>query len=91
MNFTQIQTILAPFVAVIAAWLTKKIPFIDAAAWNDIINAFFTFVTAGFMGWINRGKAIITQAANLPEVKTVVLEPTAPSTLVTDTPTNVTK
>lgn len=91
MNSTQIQTMLAPLVGFAAAWLAQRIPFIDAATWSGFINAFFLFITTGFMGWINRGTAIISQAAALPEVQSIKLEPSASSATVAATPGNVNK
>lgn len=91
MNALQIKNILTPIVGIIVAWLARKVPFIDAATWSTIIDSVVTAVVAGVLGWLNRGSAVITAAANEPAVKKIVLEPTAPSALVDQTPDNVSK
>lgn len=77
MNSTQIQTFLAPIIAAIAAWLARKIPFLDAASIINLIDSCIVLATSSFMAYINRNKAIIAQAVALPEVKTIVASPEA--------------
>jgi uncharacterized membrane protein YeaQ/YmgE (transglycosylase-associated protein family) len=91
MNSTQIQNIAAPVVAFIAAWLAGKIPGIDQGAWSGLINSIILIITGAALGYINRQSALITAVAQQPEVKSVVLEQTAPAALVQSTPSNVTK
>lgn len=91
MNATQIQTLIAPLVGIAAIWLASKIPFIDQATWSDWINALISSGVLAFMGWITGNTKIITQAAALPEVQSIKLEPSAPQTTVAATPANVSK
>jgi hypothetical protein len=90
-NKTQIQTLIAPLVGIAAAWLASKIPFIDQATWSIWINGAISAGVLAFMGWITGNTSIISQAAALPEVQSVKLEPSAPAAVVAATPSNVTK
>lgn len=74
MNKTQIQTFLAPLIGVLASWLATKVPFIDQATWSTLINTVITTGVLAFIAFITGNKSIITQAAALPEVKTVVTD-----------------
>lgn len=91
MNSLQLKNIAAPIVAIIVAWLSRQVPFIDPATWGMLIDALIAAVTAGVLGYFNRGTAVITQAASLPEVQSVKLEPSATSATLAATPNNVTK
>lgn len=91
MNKTQLQTLIAPLVGIAAAWLASKIPFIDQVTWSGWINAVISGGVLAFMGWITGNTSIITQAAALPEVQSIKLEPSAPAATVAATPSNVSK
>lgn len=75
MNSLQLKNIAAPIVAIIVAWLSRQVPFIDPATWGMLVDALIAAVTAGVLGYFNRGSAVIASAAALPEVKTIVAEP----------------
>lgn len=91
MNKTQIQTIIAPLVGVAASWLATKLPFIDSATWSVWINSIITAGVLTFIAYITGNTSLISQAAALPEVKSVKLEQTASDATVDATPANVTK
>jgi hypothetical protein len=87
----QIKNILTPFVALLVAWLSRQVPFIDAATWGSLIDGALTFIVAGVLGYFNRSTAVISDAANNSEVKQVILEPSASKATMDATPPNVTK
>jgi hypothetical protein len=91
MNQQQIMNIITPIIAAVATWLASKVPLLDQATWNTVIGSVAIAVVTVVLGYINRGTAIISQAAALPEVKSVKLEPTAAQSTVDATPDNVTK
>lgn len=57
-----LKNILTPIIAFVAAWLARKVPFIDAATWSGWIDGFFTAVTAGILAFFNRPSNIIDAA-----------------------------
>ena len=93
MNPTQITTTLAPLVAFFAGLLSGKGVFgLDATTWTTVIGA---VVGAGAAVWsaiATRGTGLITAAANQTDlVQSIKLQPDAPQSLVSATPSNVTK
>lgn len=63
MNFElMIKNIMTPLIALAAAWLSRKLPFIDAATWTTWIDAFFAALTTGVLAWFNRPSNIIDAA-----------------------------
>lgn len=89
MNPTQIQSTLAPIVALIASLLAGHI--FDSGTWTSII---MWFVSGGAVLWgaiATRKTALISTTANLADVKSVTLTATADPALVNATPNNVTK
>lgn len=92
MNSTQIQTTIAPLVTFFAGLLAGKGVFgLDAATWATIIGGVAGLGATIWAAVTTRKTAIINEAAAQPEVKNIVLEPNAPSTLVQATASNVTK
>lgn len=92
MNSTQVQTTLAPLVAFLAGLLAGKGVFgLDAATWATLIGAVAAFGATIWGAIAARKTAIISQVASLPEVQSIKLEPTAPSSLAQATPNNVNK
>jgi hypothetical protein len=92
MNPTQIQTTVAPLVAFFAGLLAGKGVFgLDATTWTTVIGAIVASGAAIWGAIATRGTNLITAAADLDEVHSIKLEPTAPQALVTATPANVTK
>jgi hypothetical protein len=90
-NNTQIKTILTPIIGIIAAWLSRKIPFVDVTQWTVFIDTSITFIVAGVMGYFTKQTQLVSTVAAMPEVKEVKLEQSAPADLVAATPANVTK
>ena len=92
MNPTQIQTTIAPLVAFFAGLLAGKGVFgLDATTWTTVIGAIAAAGAAVWGAIATRGTSLITAAGSLDDVHSIKLEPTAPQSLVSDTPANVTK
>lgn len=92
MNSTQIQTTAAPLVAFLAGLLAGKGVFgLDAATWATAIGAVLAFGATIWGIFTGKNNNIIAQAAALPEVQSIKLEPSAPAATVAATPSNVTK
>lgn len=91
MNPTQLQTTLAPLVSILGGLLAAKVPFFDAGGWGQILGGLLAFAGVVWGATAARGTAIISTAANDPNVANVRLVSTAPQTLVDSTPDNVTK
>ncbi len=81
MNFElMIKNVMTPLIAVAAAWLARKVPFIDAATWSGWIDAFFTAVTTGVLAYFNRPSNII-DAAGKQDGTVVVTTPAVANAL----------
>lgn len=91
MNSTQIQTTLAPLVTLLGGLLALKVPYFDAGTWGQILGGLVGFGGLLWAAITTRNTAVISQAASLPEVQSIKLEPTAPKATVDATPSNVTK
>lgn len=57
-----IKNVTTPLIAVLAAWLAKKLPFIDAATWSGWIDSIFTAITMGVLAYFNRPSNLIDAA-----------------------------
>lgn len=92
MNPTQITTTAAPLIAFLAGLAAGKGLFgLDIATWTTLIGGLVGFGATVWAAISTRKSAIISQAASLPEVQSVKLEPTAAGTAMADsTPANVT-
>jgi len=92
MNSTQTQTTAATLIGIIAGFLAGKGVFgFDSATWATILGS---IVAAGMAAWTalaTRKAALITTTAQLPEVQSVKLEPSASKAMMDATPNNVTK
>ena len=77
MNKAQLTTILAPIVGFVAAWLARKIPFIDAATWAGWIDAVITGAVMAFMGWMTNKAGVAGAAASYADTKVVTDPATA--------------
>lgn len=92
MNSTNIQTTIAPLVTFLAGILAGKGVFgLDAATWATIVGAILGLGATIWAAVTTRNTAIISQAAALPEVQSIKLEPNAPAATLQATPNNVTK
>ena|SRR5438445_2628752 len=92
MNPTQLQTLVAPLVTFFAGLLAGKGVFgLDAGSWTTIIGGAAGLGATIWATVATRQTALVSTVAAMPEVKSVTLTPTAPSTLVQATPDNVTK
>lgn len=69
-----LKNVMTPMIAVAAAWLATKIPFIDAATWSTWINGFFAAITAGVLAYFNRPSNIL-DAAGKQAGTTVITTP----------------
>ena len=93
MNNTQITTTVAPLVAFLAGLLAGKGVFgLDVTTWTTIIGGVVGLGATIWAALRTTNTGIISQAANLPEVKTVLLDASVPgvSAQVASTPNNVT-
>jgi len=81
MNSLQLKNIAAPVVAIIVAWLSRKVPFVDPTTWSVLVDSVIATITAGVLGYFNRGSAVVASAAALPEVKTIIAEPAMASAI----------
>jgi hypothetical protein len=57
-----LKNVMTPLVAIAAAWLAHKVPFIDAATWSGWIDTFFAAVTTGVLAYFNRPSNILDAA-----------------------------
>lgn len=92
MNTTSVTSTFGPLVAFFAGLLAGKGVFgLDAQTWTTVIGA---VIAAGASVWgaiATRKTAQIASVAAMPEVQSVKLEPSAPSSITAATPNNVTK
>ena len=92
MNSTQIQTTLAPLISFLAGLAAGKGLFgLDIASWTTLIGGLVGLGATIWGIFATRNTAVISQAAALPEVQSIKLEPSAPSATLNATPSNVTK
>lgn len=91
MNSTQIQSAFGPLLTLLGTLLAAKVPYFDAGTWGQIIGAISALGGVLWTAFTTRGTALITAAANNPEVKSITLEPTASQATVAATPANVVK
>lgn len=75
MNSTQIQNTLTPIVGFIAGILAAKFAWFDSATWSAILMGVVGLGATVWGGISTRNKAVISQAAALPEVDKVVTDP----------------
>lgn len=61
-----LKNVMTPLIAFAAAWLARKLPFIDAATWAGWIDGLFTAITAGVLAYFNRPTNIIDAAGKQP-------------------------
>lgn len=92
MNSTTATSTFGPLVAFFAGLLAGKGVFgLDAQTWTTVIGA---IIAAGASVWgaiATRKNAQISAVASMPEVQSVKLEPSAPSSIALATPDNVSK
>lgn len=81
-------TMLVGYLAGIAA---AKLPWFDFATWNYIIMGIGGIVFTAYTAIINRKTAVVSVAANLPEVKNIELDKNVAGTIALNdaTPNNV--
>lgn len=92
MNGQAATSTFGPLIAFFAGLLAGKGVFgLDAGTWTTVIGA---VIAAGASVWgaiASRKSAQISSVAAMPEVQSVKLEPSAPSSITAATPSNVTK
>lgn len=92
MNGQAVTSTFGPLVAFFAGLLAGKGVFgLDAGTWTTILGA---IIAGGASVWgaiATRKSAQIASVASMPEVQSVKLEPSAPSSITATTPSNVTK
>jgi hypothetical protein len=91
MNSTQIQTTFTPIIGFIAGILAAKFAWFDSATWTAILMGVVGLGATIWGALATRNNAVISQAAALPEVQSIKLEPSASASTVAATPSNVTK
>lgn len=92
MSSTQIQTTLAPLISFLAGLAAGKGLFgLDVGTWTTLLGALVAFAATIWGAIATRQTAQISAVAAMPEVKQVVLEQSAPASLVQATPSNVNK
>ena len=91
MNGTQSQTSAAALVSFLAGILAGKGVFgFDTATWAYVLGGVISFGTVIWTAVITRKSAMVTQVANMPEVKSVTVAPTQAGTALAEvTPENV--
>lgn len=90
MNWEQISSILRHILTFGGGFIVAK-GWVDAEAMAGIVGAILT-IGGAVWGFFNKtSSSIVNQAAALPEVQSIKLEPSAPSSMVTATPNNVSK
>lgn len=57
-----LKNVLTPLVGVFAAWLARKLPFVDAATWAGWIDGLATAAVTGVLAYFNRPSNIIDAA-----------------------------
>jgi len=91
MNSTQIQTTFTPIIGFVAGILAAKFAWFDSATWTAILMGVVGLGATIWSALATRNTAVISQAAALPDVQSIKLEPSAPSSVVQATPSNVSK
>lgn len=71
MNKTQIQTVLAPIIGVLATWLAAKVPLLDPATWNTLISAIAVAGVTAFIAFITRQKPLTNTVGNFAGTQVV--------------------
>lgn len=93
MNPTQWQTSLAGIISFLAGLAAGRGLFgFDQATWITIITAVVGFAGVIWTAFTTRKSSIVTAVADLPEVKSITLDPTVSnsSSVAAATPANVT-
>lgn len=75
-----LKNVLTPLAGLLAVWLAKQIPFIDAATWSTWINGIGAAVVTGVLAFFNRPTNII-DAAGKQAGTTVVTTPAMAASL----------
>lgn len=92
MNGTTVTSTFGPLIGFLAGLLAGKGVFgLDATTWATVIGA---ILAAGASVWgaiATRKTAQISSVAAMPEVQSIKLEPSAPSSIALATPSNVSK
>jgi hypothetical protein len=92
MNLTQVQTTLAPILGAGASFLAARGWFgFDQNTWMTLIGSIGTIASIVWGAVAARKMAMITNVANMSEVKSIKLEQNAPSSVAQNTPSNVSK
>ena len=90
MSWEQISSILRHILTFGGGFIVAK-GWVDAEAMAGIVGAILT-IGGAVWGFFNKtSSSIVNQAAALPEVQSIKLEPSAPTAMVAATPANVSK
>lgn len=90
MNWEQLSSILRHVLTFGGGFVVAK-GWISETLMLELVGAAVTVGGAIWAMFNKTSASIVAQAAALPEVQSIKLEPSAPSTLVQATPSNVTK
>ena len=90
MNWEQISSILRHVLTFGGGFIVAK-GWVSETVMLEIVGAIVTVGGAIWAMFNKTSASIVASAAALPEVQSIKLEPSAPSSLVQSTPSNVTK
>lgn len=90
MNWEQISSILRHVLTFGGGFIVAK-GWISAETMTGLVGAVITIGGAIWAVFNKTPANIVASAASLPEVQSIKLEPSAPSSLVSSTPSNVSK
>lgn len=79
MNRTQVQTVLAPIIGVVAAWLASKVPLLDQATWNTLISSVAVAGVAAFTAYITKKSNLADTLGKMSDTTVVTDKKTADS------------
>lgn len=79
MNMTQIQTMLAPLILALAAWLASKVPLLDQATWNTLISAVALAAVTAITAFLTKKKSLANTLGKMDDTTVITDEKTANS------------
>lgn len=90
MSWEQISSILRHILTFGGGFIVAK-GWVDAEAMAGVVGAIIT-IGGAVWAYLNKtSSSLVAQAAALPEVQSIKLEPSAPASMVAATPANVSK
>lgn len=71
MNKTQIQTILAPVIGFVVAWLARKFPLLDQTTWDTLVSSVTFAGVAAVMGILTKKNALKDTVGSMPQTTVI--------------------